>query len=125
MSSFEQVTVALIDEGRFVTDLGVPEVRWEAAAFAYYQPGGLRKMTTAELDGFTNDWVDPKGAYHMIRARAMYLLHRNLRDSQAADEWLSMWLEQRAALEEETEQRTAGALTIQGTILGDTVGSWL
>lgn len=100
-------------EGRYVRDIGIPIVRYENSAFAYYAPGGAQKLSSAELDGFENDWTDPAGAASMIRTRAMYLLYKEyLRDAEQADAFLAQWLEQVGLLEGETEAKTAGATEV-------------
>lgn len=107
--------------GRYVSDIGVPKVRYENSAFAFYAPPDFtRRMSAAELDGFANDWTDQKGAYTLVRTRAAYLLQKEyLRDVDAANDWLNQWLEQVQQLEIETEKRTVGTAFIEGTILGD------
>lgn len=105
-------------EGRYVVDIGVPVVKWEAGAFMFYAPDGLTKLSTAELEAFSNDWTEPGGAGDMIRCRASYLLYRDsLKNPEAANDQLAAWLEQTAQLENETEARTAGATEIAGYIL--------
>lgn len=105
-------------EGRYVVDIGVPVVKWEAGAFVFYAPDGLTKLSTAELDAWENDWTDPRGAYHLIRTRTAHTLYKDyLKDPEAANEQLASWLEQVAQLEGETEARTAGATEIAGYIL--------
>lgn len=106
--------------GRYVSDIGVPEVRWEAGVFKFYAPGGLVQLTSTQLDAFSNDWLDIKGGYHLIRTRTAYLLNKEfLRDFDAAEGWLTQWLEQIQQAEIETEKRTVGSSFIVGTILGD------
>jgi hypothetical protein len=104
--------------GRYVRDLGVPEVRYEAGAFAFYAPDGVRKLSTAELDAFTSDFFDYQGGYAQMRTRAAYVLAKEtLRDPDLANDYLAQWLEAVGALDVETEQRTGGATEIVGTIL--------
>ncbi len=105
-------------EGRYVTDIGVPVTRYEGGAFVFYAPDGLHKLTTAELDAFSNDWTEPGGAGDMIRCRAAYLLYKDhLKDEERANAYLTLWLESTSQLENETEARTAGATEIAGYIL--------
>lgn len=111
-------TTTDVVEGRYVKDIGVPVVKWEASAFKFYSPDGLRLLSSTELDLFNNDWTDPLGAYHMVKARAGYLLCKEfLHDAEQAESYLSSWLEQVAVLENETEAKTAGATEIVGCIL--------
>lgn len=106
--------------GRYVSDIGVPVTRYENGAFKFYAPNGVTQLTSTELDKFSNDWLDMKGAYHLIRTRTGYLLYKEfLRDAEAADDWLAQWLEQVNQAEIETEKRTVGSSFIVGTILGD------
>ena len=106
-------------EGRYVSDIGVPVTKWEAGAFTFYTPDGLRKLTTAELDAFANDWTDPRSAGDMVSARASHVLYKEfLRDAEMADTFLSTWLELVGQLETETEAKTAGATEIVPNILG-------
>lgn len=116
----QPISATDVVEGRYVVDLGVPVVKWVNAAFAFYMPDQVTQLTTAELDSFDSDLFNERGGYHMVRLRAMYLLYRDvLKDSEAAQNALSGWLEAVALLDEETEHRNAGALEIAGTILGD------
>lgn len=112
-------------EGPYVVDIGVPEIKYEAGTFAFYAPGGLRKLTTAEFEAIDNDWTNNRGAYQMLKARVMYLIYKDvLHDSQQAEDSLSSWLEYTTMLESETEKRTAGSTgSIRGTLLGD--DDWL
>lgn len=107
--------------GRYVSDIGVPKSRYEAGAFYFYAPPEFtRRLSTAELDNFANDWTDQKGAYSMVRTRAGYLLYKEvMRDMEAANDWLGQWVEQMAQLETETEKRTMGEAFITGCILDD------
>lgn len=105
-------------EGRYVVDIGVPVVRYEASAYKFYAPDGLRQLSAAELAAFANDWTDPRGAGPMIRARAAHLLYKEyLRDTEQADAWLTTWLEHVAVLENETEAKTAGATEVVPCLL--------
>lgn len=100
-------------EGRYVVDVGVPVARYENSAWAFYAPDGLRKLSAAELAAFSNDWTDQRGAGPMVRNRAMHLICKEyLRDFDAANEFLSLWLEQKAQVEAETEAKTAGATEV-------------
>jgi hypothetical protein len=112
--------------GRYVRDLGVPEVRYEGGSFKFYAPpDGVRQMSTDELDAYTSDWFDYVGAYHQTRTRAAYTLAKEvMRDADLANDYLTQWLEQVASLDVETEQRTGGMTEILGTILGDGVSAW-
>jgi hypothetical protein len=110
-------------EGRYVSDLGVPVVRYNSVNSTYefyWPPDGQRLMSATELTNFENDWTDmgASGAGHMVKARAAYLLYSQvLKDPDSADSWLNSWLEQKGMLEEETEDRTAGATEIAGRII--------
>lgn len=105
--------------GRYVRDIGVPQARYNTAAsgFKFYAPtDATRELTTTELDAFTNDWFDPRGAYHMVKARAAYLLCQDLHDPDQANTYLSEWLELVGQLDAENEKR-GGATEIQGVLL--------
>lgn len=105
-------------EGRYVVDLGVPVVKYEAGAFKFYAPDGIRELSATELAEFNNDWLDPRGAAHLIRTRAAHDLYKQvLRDDEAAQTYLTAWLEQVGVLEDETEAKTAGATEIVPWIL--------
>lgn len=105
-------------EGYFVSDIGVPVLKYESGAYKFYAPDGVRLLTATEVDNFSNDWTSPQGAGHMIRARASYLLYRdNLSDPDRAQDWLTTWLEHVAQLEDETDMKTTGAVEIEGCIL--------
>lgn len=108
--------------GRYVRDLGVPEVRYETSGattgFKFYAPDGVRQLSTAELDAFSSDWLDFQGAYQQTRTRAAYVLAKEvLRDADLANDYLAQWLEAVGALDVETEQRTGGATEIAPCIL--------
>lgn len=105
--------------GRYVRDIGVPETRYDstAAAFKFYAPGGTEQLSTADLDGFTNDFLDPRGGYYMVKARAMHELYKStLKDADAANEQLALWLEAVGQIEAENEGR-GGAVEILGCLL--------
>lgn len=104
--------------GRYVRNLGVPEVRYEGGVFAFYAPDGVCKLSTAELDAFTNDFLDYQGGYQQTRTRTAYVLAKEvLRDANLANDYLTQWLEQVSQLDIETEQRTGGATEIAPCIL--------
>lgn len=105
-------------EGRYVTDISVPIVKYESGAFKYYTEDGIRLLSSTELDNWHNDWTDQRGAESLVRARAMYLIYKEyLHDQEMSNECLTSWLEQVALLENETDARTAGGLEITGMIL--------
>lgn len=108
-------------EGRYVVDIGIPEIRYNqnSSAYEFYKPPTFTQlMTAAELSAFENDWTDMNGAGYMIKARAAhYLYNQNLKDPEGADAWLNAWLEHVGVVEEETEEKTAGATEIAGCLL--------
>lgn len=107
-------------EGRYVTDLGVPQVKYDTAnsAFTFYDPSGTRLLSPAELDAYTSDWLEQSGAYHLIRTRTASMLCREvLKDNEQADALMNHWLEQVASMEEETDARTSGATEIAPCLL--------
>ena len=113
-------------EGRYVADLGVPVVKWEGGAFVFYSRDQLHKLTTTELDAFDSDLFNERGTYHAVRQRAMYLLYaETLKDQESANVALNGWLESVAMVDDESEARSAGAVEIQGSILGDGGGGGL
>lgn len=112
-------------EGRYVVDIGVPQVKYENGAFVFYTPDGSQVLSAAQLAAFNNDWLDPQGAYQMIKARAGANVARFiLKDNDLADQYLNNWLEQVAVLEDETEARTGGATEISPCILDSPSGGW-
>lgn len=112
-------------EGRYVRDVSYPVTKYEGGAFVFYTQDGLRKLSTTEFDGWTNDWTSATGAGHMVQARALYLLYKDvLHDTDSANDALNTWLELSAKLDDETDQKTAGGTEIVGTILGDSYYAW-
>lgn len=113
-------------EGRYVVDIGVPVVKYESGSFVFYDPAGTTKWDSTQLDAYNNDWLDPKGAYHLIRTRALHLLYKEtLHDSDMANDYLSSWLEQVGVMEDETDAKDVGNTTISPCILDDdALRSW-
>lgn len=99
--------------GRYVTDIGVPYYKYDSAstAYQYFTPQGLT------LTGdYENDWYRQDGAAAMVQNRALYLIFRSLNDPRAED-YLTLWLEDKARLEEETDARVSSGLGLVSRIL--------
>lgn len=113
-----------VAELRYVTNIGIPRVTWEAGAYKFYHPVTNAVMTETDLDNFTNDWLSCEHGGEMIRARTMYDVQKTyLRDLEGANESLATWLELVQQLENETEAKQGGLTELPGCILGDG-GDW-
>lgn len=109
--------------GKYVADIGVPVVKWDSGSSSYkfYLPDQSAEIS----DDFTNDWFTQDGAGDMIRARATYLLQaESLKDADAAQTALQLWLEMVGQLETDSEQRTAGDGRIRPVLLDNSDMGW-
>jgi len=97
------ITSADVLTGRYMTDLGVPTMRWNGTSYDFQTPDG-RGLT----GDFANDWFT--SCEMLVRARASYLLAVTLHDPQA-DTFQMRWLEEKAKIEEESDAR-GGAMRI-------------
>lgn len=98
--------------GNYMRDNGTPYYAYDAGSFTFKAPDG-----SPLLDTFTNDWLDPQGAFHLICARALWLCFKNLRDDVAANDAMGSWLEMKAQIEDESAARVDGPMQIVGCIL--------
>lgn len=110
-------TSADVAELRYLTNLGIPRVTYEAGSFAFYHPTTGENIT-ATIDDWVNDWTQQEAGAAAIRLRAMYSVQKlYIRDPEAASETLTGWLEAVGQLEDETESKTAGITYVEGCIL--------
>lgn len=94
-----------IVDGRYVRNIGVPQVEWKANAWVFKTPDGSQPLDT----DYTSDWF--QDGRRLIRPYATYLIYSEiLADEAAGNRALTRWLEGKAAIEEENEGRTAGGL---------------
>lgn len=101
----------------YLTNLGIPRITYESSAFAYYHPT-THENITADIDLWANDWTSQEAGATAIRLRAMYSVQKSyLRDTEAATETLSAWLEAVGQLEDETESKNTGVTYLEGCIL--------
>lgn len=102
--------------GRYVSDIGVPLALYTGGAWVFKTPNGSRTLS----DGYTSDWFDPNGAEPAIRRYGMYLVYKDvLQDSARAQEALLGWSEFWNIVQDESEGKTAGSLSLQPALLGD------
>lgn len=102
-------------EGAYVRDLGVPIKKYDTATstWSFFAPDG----STALGDDFTNHWFDPLGGYELVKQRALSLMYGEvLHNSTKSQEHMTTWLEEKARLEDETEQKTAPAAIVPALI---------
>lgn len=94
-------------EGPYVRDLGVPVKKYNTStsSWEFYTPDGNATLSGDFGEG--NHWFDQLGGYHLIKCKATERCFRQiLQDTPSADEYLTMWLEEKARLEDETEGKT-------------------
>lgn len=99
---------ATLLEGRYQLDLGVPIVQYVGGAFKYYEP--RPDHTTEITDAWAPGWFHEHNV-QMIEAYAKHLLWKQMKDYEAADQWLQTWGERLADIQDEVEGLT-GPLTI-------------
>lgn len=106
-----------VAELRYLTNLGIPRVTWEAGAVAFYHPTTGENITSS-INAWVNDWTLQEAGAAAIRLRAKYTTQKGyLHDREGANETLADWLEAVGQLEDETESKTAGVMYLDGCLL--------
>lgn len=91
-------------EGRYMRNLEIPVVRWDGSSYTFILPS----TEAAVPDNWTCDWISQDGSGELIYARAMMLISKHLKDPEAEQAYMTLWLEQTAQTEDEHDVRTAG-----------------
>jgi hypothetical protein len=112
-----------VAELRYLANITFPLVNYELGAYVYYHPETRALLTTAQVDAWTNDWLEQEKGFGAIYARTKYAVAKEyLRDMELANDELATWLEMVGQLEAETESKVSGMSELPGTILGG--GDW-
>lgn len=110
-------TEANVAELRYVSNIGIPRVTWEAGATAFYHPTTGENITST-VDTWSNDWTQQEAGALAIRMRAKYAIEKGyLGRSDEAQNTLADWLEAVGQLEDETEGKTSTGQWVEGCIL--------
>lgn len=91
-------------EGRYMRSLEIPIAKWDGSNYTFT----LASTEAAVPDDWTCDWISQEGSGELVYARAMALIFKHLRDPEAEQSYMTLWLEHQAQTDDEHDVRTAG-----------------
>lgn len=106
-------------ELRYLTSTLIPRLNYENGAYVYYHPTTGQRLSSTDLDNWTNDWTSQEGGQAALMARTRYEVQKSfLGDPEGAQDSLTSWLEMVAQLENETESKMGQVAQLGGCLLG-------